>query len=213
MLGFRLLARILVVFVVFSIQVLALATPEEIRFTFDEGIEGWKVPDWAFEKRDYVAGEVQLTEKKVKSGSGALEIKCDFPGNRWTAALVELEGNMDFSPYDEMSVDIFIPRGAPKGFFKARFVMTVGVGWHFIEMREPVELMPGKWITLKTKIEKEELMVSSWRGRGERRLFKHIDAVKKVAVRIEYDASPPHTIGGRYHGPIFMDNMVISSTE
>lgn len=188
-----------------------MAAPEEdMRFTFDEGTEGWKVPDWAFEQRDYVAGKVGLSAETVKSGPGALEVICDFPGNRWAAALVEIERDMDLTQYNEISADIFIPRGAPKGFFKARFAMTVGIGWHFIEMREPVELMPGKWITLKTKIEKEELPLSSWRGRGERQLYKHINMVRKIAVRIEYDASPPHTIGGRYKGPIFIDNVILS---
>ena len=197
-------------FSVFSAESPVFAGEEDILYTFDESIEGWKVPDWAFEQRDYVAGKTLLSGETMKSGPGALEVVCDFPGNRWAAALVEIEKDMDLSGYSSISADIFIPKSAPKGFFKARFIMTVGIGWHFIEMREPVDLIPGKWVTLQADIEKEELLISDWKGRGEKRLFKHADKVKKIAVRIEYDASPPHTIGGRYNGPVFIDNVVIS---
>ncbi len=206
----RVFLRAGVIVLAMFLQFSAVAENREMAFTFDEDVEDWKVPDWAFEQKDYVAGTVGLTREVFKDGPGALEVICDFPGNRWAAALVEIEKDMDLSGYDTISADIFIPKGAPKGFFKARFIMTVGIGWHFIEMREPVDLIPGKWITLTAKIEKEEVPMSAWKGRWERQLFKHVNQVKKVAVRIEYDASPPHTIGGRYRGPVYIDNVVIS---
>lgn len=203
-------ARMAGVICVFLTHTAAGALTEDIRFTFDDRIGGWDVPDWAFEKKDYVAGEVLLTGETVKTGSGALEVVCDFPGNRWAAALVELERDMDLSEYNSISADIFIPQGAPQGFFKARFIITAGIGWYFIEMREPVDLLPGQWVNLTAKIEKQEELVSAWKGRGESRLFSNIHLVKKLAIRIEYNASPPQTIGASYHGPIYIDNVVIS---
>jgi hypothetical protein len=197
-------------FGIIATQNTGFAATEDIRFTFDSGTEGWKIPGWSDDYPDYVAGEVLFSTKTVRSGTGALEVVCDFPGNRWAAALVEIEQDMDLSQYDTISADIFIPKGAPKGFFKARFAITAGIGWYFIETRESVDLMPGRWVTLKTKIEKEETSVSAWAGRGDKRLFNHLDQVKKVSIRIEYDAAPPHTTGGRYNGPIFIDNVVIS---
>jgi hypothetical protein len=202
--------RLLVFLTVFLSQVLSFASEEDIRFTFDEKTEGWDVPDWAFEQKDYVAGEVKISRQEMNEGPGSLEAICDFPGNRWAAALVELERDMDLTEYQKISADIFIPRTAPKGFFKARFVLTAGVGWHFIELREPIDLIPGKWVTLSADIEKEEMVVSAWKGRGERQLYKHLSLIKKIAFRIEYDASPPHMTGGRYYGPVFIDNVMIS---
>ncbi len=183
---------------------------EDIIFTFEDSTEGWVVPDWAYELKDYVAEEVVLTRETVSSGSGALEVICDFPGTRWTAALVELEKDMDLTDYDLISAQVYIPRGAPRGFMKARFILTVGVGWHFVEMRRPVDLIPGRWTTISVEIEKEDTMISPWRGHGEGSLRNNLDAVKKIAVRIEYDAAPPHVTGGRYRGSVFVDNVIIS---
>jgi len=178
-------------------------------YDFEESAEGWKVPDWAFYQTDHVAREVKVSGEKVLKGKGSLEIVCDFPGDRWSAALVEVEKDMDLSEYEIISADIYIPRDAPKGFFRARFIMTVGIGWHFIEQREPVSLVPGKWVTVKAPLEKSELGVSAWKGRGEKRLFRHINAVKKIAIRVEYDAAPPHVIGPRYHGPVYIDSVLV----
>ncbi|MFA6636751.1 MAG: hypothetical protein WCV56_06590 [Candidatus Omnitrophota bacterium] len=204
------------VFIVFALfgflgtQKTVFAATEDIHFSFDAGMEGWNIPEWTDSYPDYVAVEVLSSTETVKSGTGALEVVCDFPGNRWAAALVELNEDMDLSLYDTISADVYIPKAAPKGFFKARFAITAGIGWHFIEMREAVDLIPGKWVTLKVKIEKEETTVSEWRGRGDKRLSKHLDQVKKVAIRIEYNAAPPHTIGGKFKGSVFIDNVVIS---
>lgn len=180
-----------------------------IKFDFEESTQDWKVPDWAYYQPDHVAKDVKVGRDKVLKGEGALEVECDFPGNKWSAALVEIEKDMNLSEYSRISAGVYIPGSAPKGFFKARFVITAGIGWHFIEMRESVSITPGRWVTIEAPIEKTEFETSAWKGRGEKRLFKHLDQVKKIAIRIEYDASPPHTIGPSYHGPVYIDNVVI----
>ncbi len=188
----------------------ASSHPEDIVFTFEESTEGWGIPDWSYDFDDYVAEDVVLSREITSLGSGSLEVICDFPGTKWAAALVELEKDMDLTGYDYISAEVYIPRGAPGGFMKARLILTVGVGWHFIEMRRPVDLIPGRWNRIKAIVEKEDTMVSPWRGQGGQNLRDHLDAVKKIAIRVEYDAAPPHVTGGRYRGSFFIDNVVIS---
>jgi hypothetical protein len=180
-----------------------------IKFNFEETTEGWKVPDWAYYQPDHVAKDVKVSRDNVLKGEGALEVVCDFPGNKWSAALIEIEKDMDLSGYSRISAGVYIPRSAPKGFFKARFVVTAGIGWHFIEMRESFSITPGRWVMIEAPIEKDEFETSAWKGRGEKRLFNHLDQVKKIAIRVEYDAAPPHTIGPSYHGPVYIDNVII----
>ena len=206
--------RLLITIILISIVIpsgsfLSFSAEDAIIFDFEDDTKGWDIPDWAYNHRDYKSKEVHISDKKALEGEKSLEVVCDFPGNVWAAVLIERERDMDLSKYETISADIFLPRKAPRGFYKARFILTVGVGWHFIEMRHPVDLIPGKWNNVTVKLEKEEVLESAWKGRGEKRLFKHIDKIKKIALRIEYDAAPPHRVGSRYKGPIYIDNIII----
>ena len=158
-----------------------------------------------------MARDVFVSSKEASSGSQSLEIICEYPGDNWRAALVEREKDLDLTGYKKISVDIYIPKKAPKGMFLGRIIMTVGDGWHFTQMKEGVPLPRGKWTTLEVDLDNEgyTFMTSPWRGRKEKRLYKHLGKVKKIAVRVEYDAAPPYRIGPKYHGPIYMDNIVI----
>ena len=206
----RFLITIILISTILSSGVfLAFGKSDTILFDFEDSAKGWDIPDWAYNHRDYKSQEAFISDKKALEGEKSLEVVCDFPGNVWAAVLIEREKDMDLSGYDTISASIYLPRKAPRGFYKARFILTVGVGWHFIEMRHPVDLIPGKWNTVKAKLEKTEEGESAWKGRGEKRLYKHIDKIKKIALRIEYDAAPPHRIGSRYRGPIYIDNIII----
>ena len=187
----------------------AFGKSDTIKFDFEDDAKGWDIPDWAYNHRDYKSKEVLISDKKALEGEKSLEVVCDFPGNVWAAVIIERKKDMDLSDYDTISASIYLPRKAPRGFYKARFILTVGVGWHFIEMRHPVDLIPGRWNTVKAKLEKSEEGETQWKGRGEKRLYKHIDQIKKIGLRIEYDAAPPHRVGSRYRGPIYIDNIII----
>jgi hypothetical protein len=180
-----------------------------VLFSFEGSVQGWSIPDWAYCQGDHKARSVEISSEKAKVGDDSLEVSCEFPGDVWAAALVEINKDMDLSEYDTISADIYLPRKAPKGLIVARFILTVGIGWHFTEMRYSVPLAPGKWTTVSAKLESEEVEKSEWKGRKQKRLFHHIHNVRKVAIRIEYDASPPYRIGRKYEGPIYIDNVVI----
>ncbi len=184
----------------------------EIRFDFEGTNQGWIIPDWAYYQSDHKAKTVEVSDKEVSHGKNSLAVMCEFPGDEWTAALVEWKREVDLSGYDTISVDVYVPKGAPRALLKGRIILTAGEGWHFTEMKNAVYLKPGRWTTIKAKLESEapaEGEPSDWKGRGDKALYKNIDNIKKIAVRIEYDAAPPHRMGPRYHGPIYIDNVVI----
>ena len=58
-------------------------------------LRGWDIPGWALEQDDYVCGSIALTEAEASTGTHALELACDFPGNKWAAALVEYRKDVD----------------------------------------------------------------------------------------------------------------------
>lgn len=183
----------------------------EICFDFEDGDEGWSIPDWALNQKDHKAISSEVSTDFAFSGTHSLKVMCDFPGTVWAAALVdkEFEKTVDLYGYHSISVDVYLPRNAPKDLILARIILTVGDGWLFTEMRFPVMLQNGKWTTVSAKLESYEVPDPVWKGKGEKRLFLNIRKVRKVAVRIEYDIAPPHRLGPKYKGPIYIDNMVI----
>lgn len=182
---------------------------EEYRYDFEDGDQGWKIPDWAFYQKDHKALTSEVSTDVASTGTHSYKVDCDFPGNVWTAALVEVEKDYDLYGYDSISVDVYIPRNAPRDLMQARIILTVGDGWLFAEQRTPAPLTPGKWTTVTAKLESSEVPDSAWKGRGEKRLFNYIHKIKKIAVRAEYDASPPTRLGPRYNGPFYIDNLRI----
>ncbi|MEA3489256.1 MAG: hypothetical protein U9R44_02800 [Candidatus Omnitrophota bacterium] len=189
----------------------AFSAEEEIHFDFEKENPGWVIPDWAYEQPDHVARFVSASSKEASSGSNSLEIMCEYPGDEWKAALVEREGDLDFTGYETISMDVYLPKTAPKHLFLGRIILTVSEGWLFTQMKEGVPLYPGKWTTVSARLDfpEQDYKKSAWRGRKEKRLYKHLSKIKKVAIRIEYDAAPPYRIGKKHHGPVYVDNMVI----
>ncbi|MFH1552843.1 MAG: hypothetical protein ABID83_04315 [Candidatus Omnitrophota bacterium] len=201
---------ILFIFItVFVFLTVGFVGADGVHFDFETTTQDWRIPDWAYYQEDHRAETVEVSKKRASHGNNSLEMICDFPGDMWTAALVEREKDMDLSDYKTISADVYLPKQAPGGILKARIILTAGDGWYFTEMRHTAILIPGKWTTIKARLESEEQENSDWKGRGDKRLFKNIHNVRKIAIRVEYDASPPHSIGPRYHGSIYVDNVVI----
>ena len=184
---------------------------KEIRFDFEEGTQGWMIPDWAYYQDDHKGKTSNISTELASSGKQSLEVICDYPGKTWAAVLVEREKDMDLSGYGSISVDIYIPKGAPKGLFLGRVVLTVGDGWWFTEQRVGIPLEVGKWTTIEVPLDSPELtdQQAFWKGRKEKRLYNNLNKIRKIAVRVEYDAAPPYRIGPKYDGPIYVDNMII----
>ena len=199
---------VLVILVTFLLSRISSAVDgnDRIHYSFESGKEGWWIPDWAYYQSDHKAESVEVTSKRASDGKNSLEVMCDFPGDTWSAALIEVKKDADLSGYKTISADVYIPKKAPRGVFTGRIILTTGIGWYFTEMREPVILRNGRWTTIKARLDTKEVEHSQWRGRKERSLWKNIHNVRKIAVRVECN---PSAGSGGYKGPIFIDNLVI----
>ncbi|MFH1837718.1 MAG: hypothetical protein ABH862_06375 [Candidatus Omnitrophota bacterium] len=170
-------------------------TEERVYYDFEKDLRGWEIPMWAQGKTDYVAKSAQVSAKEVLHGENSMEIVADFPGGSWTAALVEIQQYLNLSPYRVISVDLYIPEDAPIG-LKARFVLTVGENWKFVEMSRSIPLMPGEWSTLTANIEPGSY---DWKRVVPDEDFSQ--DVRKIAIRIESNRQP------KYAGPIYVDDV------
>ncbi len=167
----------------------------KVIFGFEEGIPVWEIPDWCFEKEDYVAESIAVSTKFAKEGKSSLELMTDFPGKIWTAAYVEVQEFFDWTPYKSVSIDIFLPKEAPFG-LKTKLILTVGEDWKWIEMSRSVKLIPGEWVTITASLIPGS---TDWRRTQVTDEFRA--DIRKLGVRIESNMRPI------YSGPIYIDNV------
>jgi hypothetical protein len=174
-------------------------TKEEVLFDFESGLQGWEIPDWAFEKPDHLQKEVKVSDKIAKSGKQSLELDVDFPGNRWTGGIVEVMQYFDWSAYTGFAFDVYVPADAPKG-LKIQVVLTVGDSWKWIESSKSFDLIPGQWITVIGDLAPGTL---DWRRVQVDDSFRK--DIRKVSVR-------PYTSGKpAYTGPVYIDDFRLLS--
>ncbi|MBU4346172.1 MAG: hypothetical protein KKH29_02460 [Candidatus Omnitrophica bacterium] len=168
---------------------------EKVIFGFEESTPVWEVPDWCYEKDDYVAEGIVASKKFAKEGESSLEITADFPGARWTAAYVEAQEYFDWTPYKSISVDAFLPEDAPFG-LTAKIILTVGEDWKWTEMARSGKLIPGEWTTITASLIPGS---TDWRRTQVTEEFRA--DVRKLGVRIESNMRPV------YKGAIYIDNV------
>ncbi len=164
-------------------------------YDFEDSKNGWEIPLWAMNKPDHVATSLRQTKVNASSGNSSLELCANFPGGRWTAALVEIAHYLDLGMYNAISADIYLPPECP-GRLKTKIILTVGEDWRFIEMSRSVYLKPGKWTRIVANISEGS---RDWRRTMVDDEFK--TDIRKIAIRIESDKRPV------YSGPIYIDNI------
>ena len=103
----------------------------------------------------------------------------------------------DWSPFNFLSVDLFLPKEAPQG-LRARIILTVGEEWKWVEMNKTIPLTPGEWMIIKVDLTPNSM---NWR--------KFIDDsfrsdVRKLGIRIESNGKIA------YKGPVHIDNVKLS---
>ncbi len=173
----------------------AVHAEEEVLFGFEDGLEGWDVPDWAYEKPDHVQREINLSDAVAQEGTQSLEVIAEFPGNSWSGAIVEVMQYFDWSDYSKIACDIYLPADAPEG-LKAKMILTVGDTWKWVEMSRDFALIPGKWVTVKA-----DLMPGSidWKRTQVDEGFRQ--DVRKLDIRVVSNGQPT------YSGPFYIDNV------
>jgi len=170
-------------------------TEERVLFSFEKDVSGWEVPDWALDKDDHVAETLDISTDFASEGEKSLKVDCNFPGGIWSAAVIEHEQYMDFSPYREITVDIYIPEDTPLG-LRAKMILTVGEKWKFTEMTRAIPLVPGEWTTIKASI---DLGSYDWKRTVVTEEFRQ--DIRKMVVRVESNRRPV------YSGPVYVDNI------
>jgi len=192
---------LLIISLLFAVPVIgfceekAAAGAEKVIFGFEEKAPSWEIPDWCFEKSEYVAESLAISTKYAKEGASSLEIMANFPGAKWTAVYVEVQQFFDWTPFKTLSADIYLPKEAPFG-LQARFILTVGPDWTWTEMTRLVKLVPGEWTTVTADLTPGS---TDWRKTQVTDAFRA--DVRKLGIRIESNMRPV------YNGPIYIDDI------
>ncbi|MFH1552451.1 MAG: glycan-binding surface protein [Candidatus Omnitrophota bacterium] len=173
-----------------------IAHAEEIViFSFEDGMEGWEIPDWAYEKTDYAQKGIDISDKYASNGKNSLEMQVDFVGGRWAGAITEIMQYFDWTTSSKIACDIYIPADAPMG-LKAKMILTVGDSWTWCEMSRSYNLKPGEWITLTADLKPGTI---DWKRTEVDDAFRQ--DVRKIDIRIESNNKPAYT------GPVYIDNI------
>ena len=168
---------------------------QKVLFGFEEEFPTWEIPDWCFEKEDYVGESFAISQKVANEGKSSFELMTDFPGKRWTAAYVEVQEYFDWTAYSQISADIYVPEEASFG-LRAKFIITVGDDWKWTEMSRLTKLVPGQWTTISASIVPGS---NDWRRTQVTDEFRA--DIRKLGIRVESNMRPV------YSGPVYIDNI------
>jgi len=167
----------------------------KILYDFENGLDGWEIPDWSFEDDNYRAEKIDVSEDFASSGKSSLRIDADLTGGSWQGAIVEVMEYMDWTPYSTIACDVLIPPDAPEG-LKAKIILTVGEKWSWTEMSRSVKLTPGGWMTITANLLPGSM---DWKRINPTDEFRA--DVRKINVRIESNKKPAFT------GPFYVDRV------
>jgi hypothetical protein len=163
---------------------------------FEEADPGkWVIPDWAKEKADHVAKDIAVSKEFAKKGAQSLVMSCQFPGEKWTAGVIELEEYLDLTDKSKIAVDIYLPKDAPEG-LKGNICATYGTGWSWAEQLRNIPLVPGQWTTVEVDIADGSKEWKKVRVDSEFR-----SDIRKLDIRVISDKKPA------YNGNVYIDNI------
>jgi len=183
-----------------------LASAAEVTFDFEHGNQGWCIPDWTVGRDDYVGKLVEVTTERFLDQKSALKLECDFPRESWAAAIVEFESQKGLEAGNTIAAKIFLPKKARYACLKARIIVTAGDAWRIMEGKA-VPLVAGEWNMLAVKFSEFNSKEAS---AGSSDVLVTSENIKKIAIRIERDASPWDTLT-RYNGAVYITDVVVSS--
>ncbi|RKY41929.1 MAG: hypothetical protein DRP85_04580 [Candidatus Makaraimicrobium thalassicum] len=190
--------KVLLAFAVVGLVLAGTVTYAEeatVLFGFEKGTQGWEIPDWAYEKPDYVQKGIEVSDKYASEGNSSLEMDVEFPGKTWTGAIIEVMQFFDWTDYGRIACDVYLPEDAPEG-LKVIMVLTVGDDWKWVEMSRSYALNPGEWVTLAGDLKAGSV---DWRRMQIDDGFRR--DIRKIDIRIESNNKPAYT------GSIYIDNI------
>lgn len=193
--------RIFVLTALIAVAILTMTgsafSADKVLFSFEKDTQGWEIPDWAYEQDDYTGEELMVSQDVAKDGKSSLKLVVAFPGKTWRGAIAEVMEYFDWTPYNRVSCDVYMPENAPPG-LKGKLILTVGDSWKWTEMSRSIKLKPGKWVNISANLKPGS---EDWKRTKPTDEFRA--DVRKIAVRFE--SSRPE-----YKGPIYIDNIVLS---
>ena len=139
--------------------------------------------------------DIDASSEYASTGNESLEMIVDFPGGRWTGAIVEIMQYFDWADYSAVACDLYIPKNAPLG-LRGKMILTVGDSWKWVEMSKSTNLKPGEWVTVKADLRPGSI---DWRRVQVDDAFRQ--DVRKLDIRVESNNKPAYT------GPIYVDNI------
>jgi len=190
----KIMAVAILAALVLGCQLAAHAAPK-VLYDFETDLQGWEIPDWAFEQDDYVGESVSQSTDFASSGKGSMKVVANFKGGAWQGAIVEVMEYMDWTPFKTVSADFYIPADAPVG-LKAKMILTVGDDWTWTEMSKSVKLEPGKWVTVTANLLPGSM---DWKRTNPTDEFRA--DVRKLDLRVESNKKPA------YNGTFYIDNV------
>jgi len=194
---------------------------EKILSDFEKDDGGWGVPDWCFEKGDYVCKTSSISADVSNTGTSSLKLLVDFPGNAWKAGIAEYESDgSGLEEYGTISCSFYIPKTAPSG-IKAKLILTVedGSEWLWVETMNTIDLTPSEWTVLAASIKSGSRdwmrplgsVISGGSPNDPKVSGAQVYDVKdgfranirKIGVRVESDKTG-------YAGPVYIDTIKVS---
>ena len=185
--------------VIFSIISTNIANSrEQVIYNCERYIKNWKVPEWSLQKTDYVSPILAINENFKKDSNSSLKLIVSFPGESWSAGIIETEGCFDLTLHKAISFDVYLPKGAPQG-IEARTIIVSGEVWQWFEMKNSVEIKPGHRTTVFAN-----LRYGNHNWNTQEGVIAITDAIKanicKIGIRIESNIV-------KYEGPVYIDNI------
>lgn len=169
-------------------------------YDFEEDNQNWEIPDWEFKKTLHPAMSLKRTGKMASKGHSSLELSLVFKKDNCSAAYIETERYVNLEHNDVIRIDLYVPPDAPKR-LRAKFVLTTGENWQFMEMARGKRLIPGTWTTLTANISEKSI---DWQSAHIDKHFK--TDIRKIALKIE-------SFHLAYSGPIYVDNIRVASID
>jgi hypothetical protein len=119
----------------------------KVLYDFEIDFEGWQlVPEWQGGKQLF-----HSTDARASSGNGSLKLETEYPGGGdpagdWEEGGVKrLLGSMNWSTFERVSIDIYVPEEAD--YFIVQLYLKTGPGFSWKQTPDTY-LTPGQWTTV-----------------------------------------------------------------
>jgi len=171
---------------------------ERMIYNCEQYINGWDIPEWPVSEEDYVSPILAVDENFLEDSFSGLKLTVAFDGDEWSAGMIETTGVFDLTLYKAISCRIYLPESAPRGIM-ARFIITVGDDYTWMELKRPIALTPGRHTRVKAGLRHGN---NGWKTTygGVRIADWMKEDVRKIGIRIESNIV-------EYEGPVYINDI------